>query len=248
VELNWTTFLLEAINFFVLVWILKRVFYQPVRKIIDERKAAIDRSLLNAEQIRKDARDLQTKYENRLNDWEQEKATYHAALLEDLAKEKKVLYARFEKYLEEKKEKIEAKEKQEREDLIKQAEKEAIGLASQFMTKLLKRLAGPDLEKMLVNLTIEELSRPDATTAFEELKEIEGEQIEINAKVQSAFPLEETQKNAIETALSGAIGRTVQFTYTVNPEYLSGLYISLGSFLIRANLKDELKLFEETRV
>jgi F-type H+-transporting ATPase subunit b len=34
VELNWTTFVLEILNFLVLVWLLKHFFYQPVKGVI----------------------------------------------------------------------------------------------------------------------------------------------------------------------------------------------------------------------
>ena len=38
-ELNWTTFSLEIINFLALLWILKRFLYQPVRATLAQRRA-----------------------------------------------------------------------------------------------------------------------------------------------------------------------------------------------------------------
>ena len=38
-ELDWTTFILEIINFLVLVWILHRFLYQPVMNVIAQRRA-----------------------------------------------------------------------------------------------------------------------------------------------------------------------------------------------------------------
>lgn len=37
-ELSWTTFSLELINFLILIWILKRFLYAPIQKTILERK------------------------------------------------------------------------------------------------------------------------------------------------------------------------------------------------------------------
>ena len=37
--LSWPTFILEIVNFLVLVWILKRFLYQPILQAIEERKA-----------------------------------------------------------------------------------------------------------------------------------------------------------------------------------------------------------------
>ena len=47
-ELNWTTFTLEIINFLALLWILKRFLYQPVRAILAERRAGVERVLTQA--------------------------------------------------------------------------------------------------------------------------------------------------------------------------------------------------------
>ncbi len=38
-ELNWSTLLLEIVNFLVLVWILKRFLYRPVLQVIEERRS-----------------------------------------------------------------------------------------------------------------------------------------------------------------------------------------------------------------
>ena len=47
-ELDWTTFALEIINFLVLVWMLKRFLYRPVLATLAERRAGIERTLAEA--------------------------------------------------------------------------------------------------------------------------------------------------------------------------------------------------------
>ena len=39
-QFDLTTFALEVLNFLVLVWLLKRFFYQPVLAVIEARRAA----------------------------------------------------------------------------------------------------------------------------------------------------------------------------------------------------------------
>ena len=38
-QIDWWTFALQTINFVVLVWLLWRVLYKPVREVIEKRKA-----------------------------------------------------------------------------------------------------------------------------------------------------------------------------------------------------------------
>lgn len=41
----------QIVNFLVLLWILKRLLYKPILKILDDRKQRIEKSLKNAEEI-----------------------------------------------------------------------------------------------------------------------------------------------------------------------------------------------------
>ena len=58
---SWSTFALQAFNFLVLVWVLKRFLFKPIRTIVAQRKAEITRvqeqaqaAGEKAEQARKD--------------------------------------------------------------------------------------------------------------------------------------------------------------------------------------------------
>ena len=88
-ELNWSTFILEIINFVILVWLLKHFFYKPVMNIIEKRKQNIEDTLAKAETVRTDAESLKSQYENRLEDWEKEKAAARLELHKDIEKERK---------------------------------------------------------------------------------------------------------------------------------------------------------------
>jgi F-type H+-transporting ATPase subunit b len=44
-ELDWTTFALEIINFLALIWILKRFLYRPVLATLGQRRAGIEANL-----------------------------------------------------------------------------------------------------------------------------------------------------------------------------------------------------------
>ena len=48
-EFDWTTFALEALNFLVLVWLLKRFFYRPVLAVIEARRAETAKTIADAE-------------------------------------------------------------------------------------------------------------------------------------------------------------------------------------------------------
>jgi F-type H+-transporting ATPase subunit b len=60
-QIDLTGFVLELINFTVLVWILHRFLYKPVLAAIDRRRAAVEKSLAEAKAARDEAGTLQAK-------------------------------------------------------------------------------------------------------------------------------------------------------------------------------------------
>jgi F-type H+-transporting ATPase subunit b len=70
VEFSWTTFVLEIINFLVLIWILKRFLFKPVKAVVSQRQADIDKQLLESQRLNDESAALKDEYENRLVNWE----------------------------------------------------------------------------------------------------------------------------------------------------------------------------------
>ena len=87
-ELSWSTFVLEIINFLVLVWILKRFLYKPVLEVIARRRAGIEKTRVDAEALQADAEVLQKQYESRLADWNEERQQARDTLAHELEAER----------------------------------------------------------------------------------------------------------------------------------------------------------------
>ena len=47
-EMDWSTFILEIINFLILVWILKRFLYRPILEVIARRREGVEKTLSEA--------------------------------------------------------------------------------------------------------------------------------------------------------------------------------------------------------
>lgn len=58
----------QVVNFLVLLWILNKVLYKPILKVLDERKQKIADSLKNAEQIEKKLAQTEEDRENKLEE------------------------------------------------------------------------------------------------------------------------------------------------------------------------------------
>ena len=87
-ELDWTTFGLQVVNFLVLVWLLKRFLYRPVMDAIARRQATIDQSVTDARAAEQRAEELRTQYEARLAETDAAHADRLARLAEEIAAER----------------------------------------------------------------------------------------------------------------------------------------------------------------
>lgn len=243
-ELDWTTFALEILNFLVLVWVLKRLLYKPVLKVIADRKAEIQNRLSEAETLRNDAQALREQYENRQAEWNREKDTVRNRMLEEVNAERGRRLTALQASLEEEREKARAVNERRLADLTRQAEHAAIAQGGQFTARLLARLASVDLEARLVEILLEDLSRiPD-----ERRQTIRAacETGEAAVLVTSAHELNQLQRRSLQEAVESFLGRSVSCEWREEKGLLAGIRLSLGPWVLGANLEDELKAFAET--
>ena len=241
-ELNSSTFILEIINFLVLVWILKRFFYKPILEVIARRKAGIEATLSKAEHLQNSAENLQQQYEVRLAEWEQEKQAAQQSLSDDIRQERERQLALLRSELEAEREKEEVlitrKLDSEREKLTETA----LTQGAQFASRLLSVLSGPDLERRLVERLLKELETLPAEQA-DQLRASNGSPNNASVIVTSAYPLDESNCQAIEQACSKYLTLSGQFLYRQDADLIAGLRINIGSWVLATNLQDELKGF-----
>lgn len=240
-ELSWSTFVLEIINFLILVWILKRFFYKPVLNVIAKRRAEIDDSLNSAEALHADAEKLREQYEGRLADWDRERQQARTALDRELDAERAKKMAQLQTELEQEREKTRVIEARNQAVAMRKMEETALEQAARFASRLLAQASGAETGANLVDLVITELSRlpPERIT---ELRNSYG-QAPDTALVVSAHRLSENQCQQLEQALMTVVGPEVKVQFEQNSELLAGVRISVGAWVLAANLRDELEGF-----
>jgi len=58
----------QVFNFFVLMYLLKRYLYSPIKEILDKRAAHVNSEIDEAEKMREEAKELKAKYQNKLKE------------------------------------------------------------------------------------------------------------------------------------------------------------------------------------
>jgi len=243
VELNWSTFVLEIINFLVLVWILKRFLYQPVLDVIARRREGIEKRLSDAETVHAEAEALQKQYEGRLSDWERERQAARESLAAEIDAERERRLAELDTSIQQAQEKARAGEARRAEQVSRKMEESALAQGSRFATRILEQASGPELEARLTELLISELAELPEEQAVKLHNHVRNNAD--SALVTSAYPLAEERRRRLEQAIKAVTGpdRGVQFEQ--DSELIAGVRVTIGAWVLAANVREELRGFAE---
>ena len=239
---DWSTFLLEILNFFILLWLLQRFLYRPVLDVIQTRQRNIQATLEDARRLEAEALATRGALDARIGDWEAEKARAQARLEEDIAAERQRLLKALDEDLAEAKARQTAHDEHERREVLQAMERQALDSGGRFVSRLLQRLGSPQLEDALVAAALDDLDRLPAA----EIEKLKAALAANGLEVVSVFPLSDGRRQALEARLGQLAGQAVHPVYRQEPALLSGLCIHVGSWVLAANLRDELKFFRET--
>lgn len=243
-QFDWTTFGLEALNFLVLVWLLKRFFYQPVLAVIEARRVAMATTIADAAAVQREAEALKSEYQAHLAQVDKERAAASARFDADIAAERTRRLAALQAEMVEERRRREALEAHDRSQLELAQERNAMGIATRFAARFLERLAGPELEGRLVDLALSEL----VANGADKLETLRAALREpgANIKVVSAYPLDAARRAAFTQAFSRLADRALEPTFAEDALLKAGVCIMAGSWVLMANLRDELSFFAES--
>jgi F-type H+-transporting ATPase subunit b len=242
-ELNLTTFILEIVNFLILIWLLQRFFYKPVLAVITKRKADIDQALAEAARVHEEAAALQEQCNENLSRWEHEKRSAQERLQRDIEAQRTKMMDGLNKSLENERNKNRIIEERRKADEQLKTESLALSNAATFASMLLKRAAGPELERRLLELLLERMEKLPAV-AVDNLRS-NHDQDPVAISVFSAYPLADEQRAELQQRLGALLGKSLSYEYHHDPELIAGLRINIGAWVLGVNLQDELQGFTQ---
>jgi F-type H+-transporting ATPase subunit b len=243
VELNWSTFVLEIINFLVLVWILARFLYRPVMEVIEKRQAGIEQRLAEADERNERAGQLLAQCEQRVALWQQERQQARESLSQEIAAERDQRMAELHDKLQQERERLAAAEARRRADAERKMEESAVRQGARFASRLLEAASGPDTQARLVDLLLTELRRWSPERIAELQKEFGNSGTAM--LVTSAFPLPDEDRRKLQQALAELAGAGTPVRFEQDSGLVAGLRVCIGARVLAANVRDELRGFAD---
>jgi len=243
-QIDLTTFILELINFVVLVWILNRFLYKPVQKMMARRRLGIEEKLQKAEAQKKEAEILRQQYEDRLRDWEEEKRVARAELAKELADLRAAGLKDVQQAVDAEKQRLLAAEAKKQADRQRKFQRQALTRAMSFASRFLQRLASPELDMKMVRVLQEDMdgwTPEQLETLIKAAKDNSGK-----ITVTSAHPLTPACQDLLTDSLSVKLDQECQLDFLTDAALITGLRLAVGHWILQANAKNELAFFAGT--
>jgi F-type H+-transporting ATPase subunit b len=236
--IDWFTVSAQAINFLVLVWLLKRFLYRPVLSAIDAREKKIAAQLANATQRETQARAEREDFLQRNQALERDresllrKATEEAAaerqrLMEATRQDSQVLRARLGELLENERQELGRR-------LSSQTQTEVLALTR----KVLAELAGINVEDRMVEVFINHLRV--LTESQRQLVVATAGATSPTAIVRSAFELPLARRTPIKAAIGECFGTDIPVRFELATELVCGIELTVGGVKLAWSVSDYL--------
>ena len=240
--IDWFTVGAQALNFLILVWLLKRFLYKPILDAIDAREKRIALALADADAKKAEAQKKRDEFQHKNEEFDQQRA----ALLSQAVDEAKVERQRL---LDEARRAADALSAKRGEALRSDAHNlsQAISRRTRqevfaIARKTLADLATRSLEERLGEVFTRRLQQMDGHA-----KEVLGEALKTAsapALVRSAFELPAEQRAAIQNALNETFSAEIHVRFETAPDLIGGIELTTNGQKVAWSIADYLASLE----
>jgi F-type H+-transporting ATPase subunit b len=229
--IDWWTLALQTVNFLVLVWLLHRFLYKPVRKVIEERRKLAGDALAAAESKRKQAEADEAKYQAALAELDQQRKDALAAARKDANQEAAAIVAAAKQKAEAAIAEAGKAADQKRKESEAALQGELVDIAAEIARTILAKTGPAGLNAAFLSRVMNEL---DARSEAEKQR-LRNDVAQPGAEmvITTAAQLNESEQRAWTDALNERLGPTQPPTFKVEPGILGGAELRLPHAAIR---------------
>jgi len=241
--IDWFTVGAQALNFLILVWLLKRYLYKPILDALDARERRIAAELADADAKKSEAQEERDLFLHKNEQFDEQRAALMNEAMEEVKAERRRL-------LDEARTAADALSAKRQEALRAEADNlnDAIRRKTQqevfaIARKTLKDLAAVSLEERMTEMFVQQVRTMKGGT-----KETLAQTLEAASEpvlVRSAYGLSGEQRAAIEQALAEMFSADIPLRFETAPSLVSGIELITNGQKIAWSIADYLTAMEK---
>jgi F-type H+-transporting ATPase subunit b len=239
---DWFTIVAQALNFLILVWLMKRFLYKPILHAIDEREKRIAIELANADAKRAEAQKEHDEFQHKNAEFDQQRAALLSKATDQAQAERQRLIDEARKAADalsaKRQETLRNEERNLYQAISRRTQQEVFAIARKALTDL----ATVSLEERLGEVFTRRLRELDgkAKEALDEaLKTASGP-----AVVRSAFDVPADQRAAIQNALNETFSAEIRVRFETAPDPIAGIELTSNGQKVAWSIADYLASLE----
>jgi F-type H+-transporting ATPase subunit b len=222
--IDWFTVGAQALNFLILVWLMRRFLYKPILHAIDEREKRIATELANADKKKDEAQKEHDEFQHKNEEFDQRRAALLSKATDEAQAERQRLLNEAQKAADslgaKRQEALRADAQNLNQAIRRRTQQEVFAIARKALTDL----ATTSLEERLGEVFTRRLRELDGKA-----KEGLGEALRAAsdpALVRSAFDLPPEQRSAIQNALNETFSAEIRVRFETAPDLVSGIELT----------------------
>jgi len=241
--IDWFTVAAQALNFLILVWLMRRFLYKPILNAIDAREKLIAKELADADAKKAEAQKEHEEFKKKNEEFDQQRA----ALLTKATDEAK---AERERLLDEARKAADALSAKRQESLNHDAQNlnQAISRFTQKEVFAITRKALTDLATTSLEERMGEVFDRRLRELDQKAKSLLGEALKKNSEpalVRSTFDLPAAQRAAIQNALNETFSAEIHIRFETAPDLVSGIELTTNGQKVGWSIADYLASLEK---
>ena len=241
--IDWFTVAAQALNFLILVWLMKRFLYKPVLNAIDAREKRIATELANADAKKAEAQKEHDEFQQKNTEFDQQRAALLSKAAGEAQAERQRLLDEARKAADaassKRQESLRAEEQNLHQAISRRTQTEVFAIAR----KTLSDLATVSLEERLGEVFTRRLREMNGST-----KDALGKALQASSDpgvVRSTFDLPADQRAAIQNALNETFSAEVRVRYETTPELIGGIELTASGQKLAWSIADYLASMEQ---
>lgn len=234
--IDWFTVAAQALNFLILVWLMRRFLWKPIRRAIDEREQRIAKELADAETKQAEALRQRDDLRAKNDALEERRAELLAQATAEASAERQRLLAEAKQAADAMTARRQAALQREAVDfglaLSRRTQKEVFAVAR----KVLADLSSTSLEERMADLFSQQLRalvEPGLANLKAALVKESG-----HAQVRSAFALPAGPRERIQTTIEETLRIPVFLRFEAAPDLIGGIELTAGGQRLGWNIAD----------
>jgi F-type H+-transporting ATPase subunit b len=233
---DWWTFALQAANFLILVWLLQRFLFKPVKAIITRRKEQISRTLTEALAEKESAERLRQEIEAKRSHIDAERQKMIDEARAQLSAERQKMIEETRGEVEKIRDQSLKRLDEERAAASNELFERTVALATNLAERLLRELDVPSIEQPFLGRVVDYLDRLPAEERAKLISQSNAGAI----LVKTAHPLGLQEQSQWHEQLAKWLGPDLSINFSAEPTLIAGVEVTFPHAILRFNWRDSL--------